>query len=261
MASNTEQSEEEGSLELFHSAHISPHHISQIRDRIKNNEYDIIAIELDENRFQSLAEKQQATSMSDIVENLDGIEGVMKLLLFLMQRYQAQKLGIEPGTSDMRAATEEAAVKETPVALIDQDFDTTLERFREETTIVQDLIEQLISGSPEDFKMDEEDQKFLREIQQGFVEDGFDTMTDQDTVRRVKDIYGDFAPSFIKTFLDERDEHMAQRLHELRKDGQDVFVVIGAMHGPGIEERLEEYEEEDAEFDVDIPIKEVVESE
>ena len=233
-----------GSVTVFPSAHISPDHINRIRNRIDEGNYDVVAIELDPNRFDRAVEGRPP-SPQDILESVQGPQAVVYAVMASIQQLNAMRVGIEPGMNDMRAGIEAAAENDTQVALVDRDINETISRFMEQMDI-STIIDQL-------FSIDPELSKDLREIN---VMD-FDEITSEESAERFVDVMRRAFPEFTEVFIDERDQYMAERLDSLRRDGNDVFAVVGAGHSPGLQKRLEKLGNQQDGADVDVVLKTV----
>ncbi|MFB6283988.1 MAG: TraB/GumN family protein [Halobacteria archaeon] len=88
---------EDGDTQVIGTAHVSDDSAQQVRNKIKNLDPDIVAVELDHNRYESV------NSLRDKADVSYGV--------------------------DMIAAIDEAKEQDIPVALIDRDIRVTIKRF------------------------------------------------------------------------------------------------------------------------------------
>ena len=92
------------------------------------NNPDIVAIELDKDRFQALISgKQRKPKLSDIRKV--GIKGfIFTVIGSWAQKRLGKYVGVSPG-SEMKAAIESANKEKAKIALIDQNIQVTLRKF------------------------------------------------------------------------------------------------------------------------------------
>ena len=132
-------SDEEGSVTVIGTAHISEASVQEVETRIVDDQPDIVAVELDEGRY-----RQLKGSEPDDLDASDLLKGntVFQFLAYWMLSYVQTQLGdrfdIEPG-ADMMAAVDTAEADEIDVALVDRDIQETIQRFWARMTITEKL--------------------------------------------------------------------------------------------------------------------------
>jgi pheromone shutdown protein TraB len=119
-------------LKIIGTAHVSKESIKEVQEAIITNEPDVVAVELDINRFQNMMAEKNGEEKQDvnIREVIKGDKlGIFLVSMFLsfLQRRIGDDLGVKPG-SEMLAAIETAKEIGARVALIDRDISLTLQR-------------------------------------------------------------------------------------------------------------------------------------
>ncbi|WP_440765295.1 TraB/GumN family protein [Natronorubrum sp. DTA7] len=121
--------DEEGSVHVLGTAHVSQASVDEVHETIDREQPDVVAVELDEDRY-----NQMQGGTPDDIEAKDLLSGntVFQFLAYWMLSYVQSRLGekfdIEPG-ADMRAAIEAAERNGSGVALVDRDIQVTIQRF------------------------------------------------------------------------------------------------------------------------------------
>lgn len=207
------------------TAHVSEESLEEVESVIEDCSPDLVGVELDESRLESLRNKSGWRDM-DLSEAIkDGKGGMLfaNLMLSIYQRRLGLEKGIEPG-AEMLAALDSAEDKGIDTALLDRDIGVTLDRLRSELSFWQKykLAVSLVLGSKEEFDVEEVKQpKILDEL----IEE-----------------LGEELPAFKKVLLEERNHYMAEKLRE--KDFSHAVVVVGAAHVEGLKKELEEPSEQ-----------------
>lgn len=209
---------EDSKIHIVGTSHVSGDSVNKVREKIDEVDPDLVAVELDQTRYDSLMGEDTWKDL-DLGEAISEGKGFLIFMNVILSIYQRQ-LGLEqekPG-SDMMAAIEAAEERDVEVALVDRDINETFRRTREEMTF-REKIKLLYSlvGFTEEVEPDElENEDIIKEI--------------------VAELSKDF-PSIKKTFLDERNEYMASEL--LERGFDTAVLVVGAAHMEGVAERLE----------------------
>ncbi|ELZ12755.1 TraB determinant protein [Haloterrigena salina JCM 13891] len=131
--------DEPGSVTVLGTAHVSQSSVDEVHETIDQEQPDVVAVELDENRY-----RQMQGGAPDDIEAGDLLSGntVFQFLAYWMLSYVQSRLGdqfdIEPG-ADMRAAIEAAERNGSGVALVDRDIQVTIQRFWRGLSITEKL--------------------------------------------------------------------------------------------------------------------------
>ncbi len=206
------------------TAHVSDRSISKVKEIIDREKPDIVAVELDKQRYLALKGEEEVREIN-VKEMLSGgrfYYFLMQWLLGYVQNKIGSDMGIQPG-AEMLAAIEKAEQIGARVALIDRDIQLTLHRFWNKMSFLEKL---KLFGS-------------LIAALFGFGKDiDIDTVTDEDVVSQLISELRRMAPNAASALLDERDAFMARKLLELSREGS-VVAVVGAGHKEGIQRYLD----------------------
>jgi pheromone shutdown protein TraB len=140
--------DDEGTITVVGTAHVSADSVREVEATIREEDPDVVAVELDEGRYRQL---QGGTP--DDLDASDLLRGntVFQFLAYWMLSYVQTQLGerfdVTPG-ADMLAAVETAEDLDTEVALVDRDIQTTMQRFWARMTALEKLrmVGQLLFG-------------------------------------------------------------------------------------------------------------------
>ena len=234
--SNDEESEDaidnnepihEAGLEIVPTAHISDKSIENVREIIYNNRPEIVAIELDIGRFQSLldqengVERKQEFDLKKMLKASNLTVTLVSSFLASMQKKMGEEVGVKPG-SEMLEAYHMAKEVNADVALIDRNIQVTLKRtikgmsLKEKLSFGWELLKSFVSGeeAEEDLK---EEVEYLKQ---------------EDTIVEVMNYFKEASPGGYNALVHERDAYMAYNLKSLEQN--NVVAVVGAGHKEGI---------------------------
>ncbi|NLB14233.1 MAG: TraB/GumN family protein [Gammaproteobacteria bacterium] len=215
---------------LLDTAHVSRASIEAVIALIQQREFDAVAVELCEPRYQAMTAPESMAQLDVFQVIRQGKIGLVaaNLALSAYQRRLAEQLGVEPG-AEMRAAIEQAQGRELPVWRIDRDVGVTLRRtsasvgFWRRMTLMSGLAMSLIIK-------DDVDEAEIERLKQGdILESSFHEFASRDE-------------TLFKALIDERDRYMAARLRAESdaRPGLRVLAVVGAGHLAGLARYLEE---------------------
>ncbi|MFC4408085.1 TraB/GumN family protein [Haloarchaeobius iranensis] len=134
----------EGSVSVLGTAHVSERSVEEVRETIAEEQPDVVAVELDEDRY-----RQMRGETPDDIEPRDLLEGntVFQFIAYWMLSYVQTRMGeqfdIEPG-ADMLAAVETAEEHGLGVSLVDRDIQVTIQRFWRRMTALEKV--KMMSG-------------------------------------------------------------------------------------------------------------------
>ncbi|HET6592199.1 MAG TPA: TraB/GumN family protein, partial [Xanthomonadales bacterium] len=114
---------------LIGTAHVSRASADAVRELAASGEFDAIAVELCQARYDALTAERKWTDLDLYRVLREGKAGLVmaNLALSAYQRRIAEQFGIEPG-AEMRAAAVAAREHDLPLQLVDRDLATTLRR-------------------------------------------------------------------------------------------------------------------------------------
>lgn len=201
------------------TAHISEKSVERVRDTIEAVSPDLVAVELDEARLESMKNENgwKDLDISSAIREGKGFMLALNLFLSIEQKRMGLETGTAPGT-EMLEALNTAEDQNIETALVDRDINDTFRRMFASLSLWEKA---KLLGS---FFVAEEEME-IEELEQEQMVDLL-----------VKEMGEDF-PSLKKTFLDERNGFMADKL--LENDFNHAVIVVGAAHLEGVVEELE----------------------
>ena len=216
-------------LTIIGTAHVSEESVNEVKDTIYEQHPDVVAIELDRGRYIKLKkqmagiEEDETISVSQIIrENKVGLFFTSTLLGYFQSKIGAD-LDVAPG-SEMIGAIEACEDLEIPIALIDREISTTLQRalnkmgFVEKSKFLFGLVASVFGfGDEEDIDVEE--------------------LKNPENIDELMEMFKDEAPSVHEVLVLERDAYLAGRIMQLPQD--HIVAVVGAGHKPGIEKYLD----------------------
>ena len=217
-------------LTIIGTAHVSEESVNEVKEAIYEQQPDIVAIELDRGRYTKIKKKMmgieedETISVTRIIkENKVGLFLTSTLLGYFQSKIGAD-VDVAPG-SEMIGAIEASEDLQIPIALIDRDINTTLQRalnkmsFKEKIKFAYGLLLSIFGFDDEEEDIDIEELK------------------NPENLDDLMEMFKDEAPSVYEVLVHERDAYLAARLMQLPQD--KVVAVVGAGHKPGIERYLD----------------------
>ncbi|MBQ9160064.1 MAG: TraB/GumN family protein [Methanobrevibacter sp.] len=217
-------------LTIIGTAHVSEESVNEVKDAIYEQQPDVVAIELDRGRYTKL-KKQMMGIEEDETISVTQIIKENKVALFLtttLLSYFQTKIGadvdVKPG-AEMVGAIEASEDLGIPIALIDREIGTTLQRalnrmgFIEKSKFLFSLIASVLGFGDEEEEIDIEDLK------------------NPENIDELMEMFKDEAPSVHEVLVHERDAYLAGKIMQIPQD--KVIAVVGAGHKPGIEKYLD----------------------
>ncbi len=213
------------------TAHISQESTDLVREVIEKEKPDVVCVELDEQRYQSLIDqnKWESLDLREIIRRKQLMTLIINLLLASYQKKLGQKLGVAPGT-ELLEATKVAKELDIPLELVDRDVRITLRRAWNSMSFWEKM-KLLASGFIGAFEGEEISEEKLTELRQS------------DILTELMNELGEFMPVLKTVLIDERDTYIAQKTRATT--GQKIVAVVGAGHMNGIRETLQANETKD----------------
>ena len=183
----------------------------QVTQLIRSKRPDVVCIELDRSRYQSLQSRDRSRRVP-----------IQYALLAMFQKKMAGKFGAEVG-DEMLAAASAAREINAKVALVDVDATAMLAMLwrkmsvRERVKLVVGALVGLVSTK----------ETVEREIE-----------AYQNNDRAYLDTIGEQFPVIKEILIDDRNRIMAQRISKIAETHANVVAVIGDGHVPGITAEL-----------------------
>ena len=215
---------------LLGTAHVSRESCEEVRAAISGKNPDCVAIELDEQRYASLNDRDGWKNL-DIIKVLKEKKGFLLLANLVMANFQRKmgaNVGVKPG-DEMRAGIETAKSLGIPCEMVDRPIQTTIRRAWGMNSGIGKikLLSALIASA---FDKEEVDEKEIENLKEKSEMDGM--MSE----------LSDYMPAVKKVLIDERDFYLAAHIWKaVQKDSRkSVVAVLGAGHLPGVQKNLEE---------------------
>ncbi|MDP3917515.1 MAG: TraB domain-containing protein [Nanoarchaeota archaeon] len=214
---------------LVGTSHISKESISLVETTIQTEKPNIIAIELDRSRFQSIiSKKRQKISLVEVRKI-----GMKGFLFRVIGAWISQKLGKETGIvpgSEMKTAIKLAKELNISIALIDQDISITLRNiskritWKERFMFIRDVLATVFT-SKKQLKID------------------LNKVPSKEKISLLsKKLKKDY-PTIYQALISDRDQHMSKALNKLSQENKDgkIVAVVGAGHIEGITRTLKKW--------------------
>ncbi|QRV14127.1 TraB/GumN family protein [Haloterrigena salifodinae] len=222
----------QGTITIVPSVHFSPTHRRRVRSTIRETEPDVVAVELDDRRYDRL-EERSGRSPLELAQELPPATAAAYTVLQAVQRTVVRLYGLDPGQTDMEAAVETAAELDIDVALIDDPIAETLSALADR--VGPELLPKLFARTQ---RMGPDRQAKQLEL----LTTSFEEITSGEDVQPAIEQMRLLLPELTEIMIDRRDRSMGRRLHALRSEGHDVVAVVGAGHHLGIKRTLEDLE-------------------
>jgi pheromone shutdown-related protein TraB len=214
-------------LYLLGTSHISKDSIKEINDIFENQKPDIVAVELDKQRYLALSSNQKPSL---------GLENIFKIglkgyLFMVIGHYVQQKLGhivkVKPG-SDMIEAVKLAKKNKVTLELIDQDINITLKKFskyfswKEKFTLLKDIFQAFFFKKTVQFDISKVPEKKI-----------ITKMIDELKIKY---------PNIYFVLIEDRNNFMAKKLFKIMRfnPSKKIFCVVGAGHEEGMIKKIKE---------------------
>jgi len=210
---------------LIGTAHVSKESVDLVRDVIEEESPDIVAVELDKQRYDSLLNKKKwdETEIHKVIRTGRIYLFLLQLLLTNFQRKIGDELGVKPG-SEMLKAIELAKEKDIKIGLVDRDIRITLKRAFKKMSLREkfSLFYGFFSGI---FEKEEINEEILEKLK------------DKDVVTEMMEELSREIPSIKDVLIDERDMYIANKIIGL--EDKKIVAVVGAGHVEGIKKFIE----------------------
>jgi len=198
---------------ILGTSHISPESLKVIRNTIKNEKPDCVAVELDPSRYVALTRKTGSRP-----------PGVFLKTLAWLQKELGKLTGISPGR-EMMKAIEVSKKEKIPVYLIDQNFLVTVKELQEISFFEKlKLLCTIFLGIRSKKEVD------LRKVPPKKVV--------KDAIKFLKKHF----PEIYRVLVAKRDKYMSEAIKELTRKYNKILVVVGAGHVEGLKKLLKNEE-------------------
>ena len=235
-------------LILIGTAHVSRESISEVQEIIREENPDLICVELDKGRYASITQKDswEKLNMVNVFKEGKGFLLMANLVLSGFQRRIGSELGVKPG-EEMKTALDIAEEMGVPHALCDREVQITLRRAWANCGLWQKckLLASLFTSAFTTEKLNAEEIENLKKRNE------LDGMMNE---------LADYLPEIKETLIDERDQYLAAKIWSsakgipVKQEPSDhpskVIAVVGAGHMQGIKAHLEKIAKDEKNADV-----------
>lgn len=209
---------------LIGTAHVSPKSAEQVKEIICAEKPDSVCVELDEQRYQSITDRNRWKDMDifKVIKEKKSTFLLINLVISSFQKRMASHFGIKPG-QEMIQGIESSREIGANLVLADRSIQITFARIWQNVGFwgKLKLLLLIFYSIFDNEKISEEEIEKLKT---------------QDILNA---ILADFTASFPRLkvpLIDERDQYLAQKIKDA--PGEKVVAVLGAAHIPGIKEEL-----------------------
>ncbi len=214
---------------ILGTAHVSQTSVDKVNELLDTTEFDTVAIELDDMRFDAMTnpDKYKNMDLIQIIKNKQTGMIAVNLALSAYQNRLAEQLGVEPG-AEMKAAITQAKDKGLTLWKIDRNIRTTMKRAWRNMKFLDKM--GLIFSFGGFFENEEISAEEIEKLKTGDVLES--TFSD----------FADESQPLYTSLIHERDNYMAARLLQETKetDSKNILVVIGAGHLKGMSQAIKD---------------------
>ena len=200
---------------ILGTAHVFEKSVIEVKEAIREEKPDIVALELDPVRLDALLHQDDRKPTLREMKDFGFRNALLLLFMSYMQKKVSSETGIMAGREMVEAALEARSLG-IPIVLIDRDLSLTIQNlmdkvgFKEKLNIFKDVL----LPNEEEYSIDYAYENPVELIDQ------------------VKERY----PFIYEVLVDERDRFMAENLKRIQKE--KVLAIVGAGHVSGIKKYL-----------------------
>lgn len=212
-------------IHIVSTAHVSRESVEEVKEAIETIQPDVVCIELDADRANALMNPtKEDIDIKAIIKKKKMTNFMVNLILSSYQKKIADDLDTEVG-GEMKQAIITSKEFNIPVRYIDRDIKITMNRIWGNFNLWKkiNLGATLLASLFEKDEVTEEEVEKLKE---------------SDLLLSAIEELDDAYPEISEVILHERNKFMAQKINSL--PFENIVVVIGAAHAPGMIEALNE---------------------
>ncbi len=198
------------------TAHVYEKSVLEVREAIREEKPDVVALELDPARLDALLHNEERKPTLKEMKDFGFKNAFLLLFMSYLQKKISSDTGIVAGREMIEAAVEARSLG-IPVALIDRDLRITIQRLMEKVRLKEKIMIFKDAIFP--------DKEYT-------IDYAYENSIE--LVNEVKVKY----PFIFEVLVDERDRHMAENLKRIQKE--KVLAIVGAGHVSGIKRYLGE---------------------
>ena len=210
------------------TSHVSKDSLKDVEKTILKEMPNIVAIELDRDRFLTIIHKKKKGSTLKAIRQI-GIKGYVFGILGAWLEKKISKVTKSSPGAEMKQAIKIAKKEKIPIALIDKDIKLTLKgisksiTWKEKIRFVKEFLKVL----------------FIKKKDRGF---DISKVPTKEKIEELSKQLKIFYPSLYKILITDRDIHMSKGLYKIAGDNTKVVAVVGAGHIKGITNLLKKQE-------------------
>ena len=210
-------------IHIISTAHVSKDSVVEVKEAIDSIQPEVVCVELDYKRARALQNPvKEDIDIKQIIKQKKLVSFAANLILSNYQKKIADDFDTQVG-AEMLQAINSANEYSIPLRYIDRDVQVTLKRiwnplsFWKKATLGVSLAASLFS-------------------KEEISEDTIEELKQSDLLMTAIDDLDESFPEVSNVILHERNIYMAQKIRELPHE--NIVVVIGAAHAPGMIEAL-----------------------
>lgn len=211
---------------LIGTAHVSKQSAEQVKAVIEAEQPDSVCVELDEQRYESIQDKNKWENMDifSVIKEKKATLLLMNLAISSFQNRIAKQFGIQAG-QEMIQGIESAKDVDAELVLADRNIQITFSRIwrgigiKGKATLLSSIVYSIFS-------------------KETITEEEMEQMKEQDMLDSMLQELTESFPRLKKPLIDERDQYLAQKIKHA--PGEKVVAVLGAAHVPGITKQIDQ---------------------
>ena len=205
-------------LVVLGTSHIAKQSLDEVKNHIKEEKPDILAIELDPKRLPALMSSAPKKIQIGAIRKI-GVKGfIFSLLGAWAEKKLGNLVGVAPG-SEMKQAVKIARKNSIRIELVDQDIEITLKRlsktltWKEKRNFLADLLKAALKSKTE-------------------IEFDLRTVPEKAIIKKLTCQLKERYPNVYRTLIDERNAVIAYNLRNLLDEnpGKKILAILGAGH-------------------------------
>ncbi|MFB4162956.1 TraB/GumN family protein [Alteribacillus sp. JSM 102045] len=209
---------------IIGTAHVSKQSAAQVKEVIEAEKPDSICVELDDQRYQSIINRNKWQDMDifKVIKEKKSTLLLMNLIISSYQKRMGSQFGVQPG-QEMIQGIESAKETDANLVLADRDIQITFSRIWHGVGFwgKMKLFFQMIYSFFYNEDISEEELEKLKS------QDMLDSMLNDLTI---------YFPKLKVPLIDERDQYLSQKIKDA--PGNKIVAVLGAAHVPGVKKEI-----------------------
>ncbi|MFX1329925.1 MAG: TraB/GumN family protein [Promethearchaeota archaeon] len=212
--------------------HTDTESVEQAREAVRNVRPDVVAVELDHQRYQQLMDHDKTMANWEPKSSGDAAQDLIQHMATL-EKSLGEMTGSNVG-EEMLAAIEEGRRIGAKIALVDRPIHVTMQAI---ARVPLDEIYRLMGVVPD----------VQKDLQEGEGTDILGMLKEEGAIENLMKDFNSEYPYLADALIHQRDLYVAKALRSIMKDVQGrIVVVLGAGHIDGVRKALLDLLETDA---------------